>query len=87
MIHKTAIVSSKAEIDTTVKVGPYSVIDDNVKIDSNTNQYFKLLKQSAVKLNLTELSMGMSSDFEKAIINGSTYLRLGTAILGERSIK
>ena len=36
MIHKTAIVSSKAEIDTTVKVGPYSVIDDNVKIDSNT---------------------------------------------------
>jgi len=36
MIHKTAIVSSKAEIDTTVNVGPYSIIDDNVKIDSNT---------------------------------------------------
>jgi uncharacterized pyridoxal phosphate-containing UPF0001 family protein len=38
-------------------------------------------------LNLKELSMGMSSDFEKAIINGSTYLRLGTAILGERNVK
>jgi len=31
------------------------------------------------------LSMGMSSDFEEAIINGSTYLRLGTKILGERN--
>ena len=27
--------------------------------------------------------MGMSSDFEDAIINGSTYLRLGTLILGK----
>ena len=34
--------------------------------------------------NLKDLSMGMSSDFEEAIINGSTYLRLGTKILGER---
>jgi uncharacterized pyridoxal phosphate-containing UPF0001 family protein len=28
--------------------------------------------------------MGMSSDFEEAIVHGSTYLRLGTIILGER---
>ena len=56
-------------------------------INLNSDKYFKILKKSAEKLNLKELSMGMSSDFEKAIINGSTYLRLGTAILGERSIK
>ena len=56
-------------------------------ISLNSHKYFKILKKSAEKLNLKELSMGMSSDFEKAIINGSTYLRLGTAILGERSIK
>ena len=37
------------------------------------------------KLDLKNLSMGMSSDFEHAIINGSTYLRLGTIILGERN--
>jgi len=48
--------------------------------------YFKLLKEVAIKLNLKDLSMGMSSDFEHAIINGSTYLRLGTKILGERNI-
>ena len=56
-------------------------------VNFNSDKYFKILKKSAEKLNLKELSMGMSSDFEKAIINGSTYLRLGTAILGERSIK
>jgi len=56
-------------------------------VNLNSDKYFKILKKLAVKLNLKQLSMGMSSDFEKAIINGSTYLRLGTAILGERSIK
>ena len=52
--------------------------------ESNSEEYFKMLKKVAEKLNLKELSMGMSSDFEKAILNGSTYLRLGTKILGER---
>ena len=56
-------------------------------INLNSDKYFKILKKSAEKLNLKELSMGTSSDFDKAIINGSTYLRLGTVILGERSIK
>ena len=56
-------------------------------INLNSDKFFKILKSSADKLNLKDLSMGMSSDFEKAIINGSTYLRLGTAILGERNIK
>ena len=51
----------------------------------NSPEYFKMLKNAAEKLNLKELSMGMSSDFEKAILNGSTYLRLGTIILGERN--
>ena len=53
--------------------------------ESNSEEYFKMLKKVAEKLNLKELSMGMSSDFEQAIINGSTYLRLGTIIFGERS--
>ena len=30
--------------------------------------------------------MGMSSDFEQAILSGSTYLRLGTIIFGERNL-
>ena len=54
-------------------------------IESSPPQYFKILKNTAEKLNLKDLSMGMSSDFEQAVINGSTYLRLGTIILGERN--
>ena len=53
-------------------------------IVSYSQKYFKLLKQNAERLNLKELSMGMSSDFEEAILNGSTYIRLGTLILGKR---
>ena len=56
-------------------------------VNLNSDKFFKILKSLAEKLNLKELSMGMSSDFEKAIINGSTYLRLGTAILGERNTR
>ena len=55
-------------------------------IDRNSNEYFKLLKRSSDGLNLKELSMGMSSDFDSAVINGSTFLRLGTLIMGERNI-
>ena len=54
-------------------------------VDSNSQEYFKKLKKAAKQLNLEDLSMGMSSDYEQAILSGSTYLRLGTIILGERN--
>ena len=54
--------------------------------DSDSSKYFKTLKKSSEKLNLVDLSMGMSSDYEQAMLNGSTYLRLGTAIFGQRKI-
>jgi len=52
--------------------------------NSDSSKYFKLLKENADKFNLKELSMGMSGDYEEALLYGATYLRLGTAILGER---
>jgi hypothetical protein len=55
-------------------------------INSDSDKYFKKLKECASDLKLNELSMGMSADFRKALENGSTYLRLGTLILGERKI-
>lgn len=42
------------------------------------------LQQKYPELDLTELSMGMSGDFEIAIEEGSTLVRVGTAIFGER---
>ena len=53
-------------------------------IGKETYKYFEKLKIVSEKLNLKDLSMGMSSDFEQAVIHGSTYLRLGTLILGKR---
>ncbi len=46
--------------------------------------HFALLKNLAAKNNLPELSMGMSGDFEIAIEEGATFVRVGTALFGER---
>ncbi len=52
--------------------------------DGSAFDYFKELKNLNINLNLKELSMGMSSDYLKAVENHSTYLRVGSAIFGER---
>ena len=48
------------------------------------NPFFQELNHLNKNLNLQELSMGMSSDYLKAVENYSTYLRIGSAIFGER---
>lgn len=42
--------------------------------------YFKKLAELAKENNLNELSMGMSNDYESAINNGATYIRIGSKI-------
>lgn len=46
--------------------------------------YFKKLKLLADENNLSELSMGMSSDYVEAIKLGATYIRIGSLIFGTR---
>ena len=53
--------------------------------DEEPSLHFALLAKIAARLGLTELSMGMSGDFEKAIAFGATYVRIGTAIFGART--
>ena len=53
--------------------------------DENTEKYFKSLSELNSSLGLKELSMGMSSDYMKAINYKATYLRIGSLIFGERS--
>ena len=55
-------------------------------VESDSDKYFKLLKDNSEKFELKDLSMGMSDDYEKAILYQSTYLRIGTAIFGKRKI-
>ena len=45
--------------------------------------YFKKLKLLADDLKIKDLSMGMSNDYEPAIQNGSTFVRIGSKIFGE----
>jgi PLP dependent protein len=53
-------------------------------IDDDPVPYFRMLKSLATELGLRSLSMGMSADFEVAIANGATHVRVGSAIFGER---
>ncbi len=53
--------------------------------NANPVPYFTLLAKLARDNGLDQLSMGMSGDFEKAIKLGATYIRVGTALFGERA--
>jgi PLP dependent protein len=43
-----------------------------------------MLADLAKKSGVKHLSMGMSGDFEKAIAEGATHIRIGSAIFGSR---
>ena len=53
--------------------------------DNNEEKYFLKMKELKDELRLDDLSMGMSNDYLKAIRYGSTYVRIGSKIFGERS--
>jgi pyridoxal phosphate enzyme (YggS family) len=53
-------------------------------VDSDPRPHFAWLAQLAAKHGLPTLSMGMSADFEIAIAEGATLVRVGTAIFGHR---
>ena len=55
--------------------------------DDNTEKYFSNVSQLNYELGLKDLSMGMSSDYKIAIKYKSTFLRIGSAILGHRTFK
>lgn len=46
--------------------------------------HFRLLREVRDRLGLEELSMGMSADWQEAVEEGATFVRIGTAIFGER---
>jgi pyridoxal phosphate enzyme (YggS family) len=47
--------------------------------------YFRKLRELATQYQLPELSMGMTHDFEVAIEEGATMVRIGTGLFGKRS--
>lgn len=76
------------KIDGLMTIGP-------TKPDNNKRKRaFKSLKDLFTKINrslpldkkMTEISMGMSGDFELGVESGSTMVRVGTAIFGKREV-
>ena len=53
-------------------------------VHEEASLHFALLKKISENCGLKYLSMGMSSDFEKAISFGATHIRVGSAIFGDR---
>ncbi len=65
------------ELSGLMAVGP-------VEIGERSRACFRWLARRAAELGLRELSMGMSDDFEMAVAEGATTLRLGRVLFGPR---
>ena len=67
-------------------IAPKCDIDEVSRHFSNMKELFdQTAKQSYRNVTMTELSMGMSSDFEAAIKHGATMVRIGSLIFGPRN--
>ena len=53
-------------------------------VDDEPSPHFAFLKKLAREADVKELSMGMSDDYDIAIQQGATFVRVGTALFGER---
>ena len=53
--------------------------------DVEAAPFFALLAELSARYGLPQLSMGMTDDFETAIMLGATHIRVGTALFGERT--
>ena len=63
-------------------IGTMCIPPDN----QDPKPFFKEMLNLNNKINLPEISMGMTNDFLEAVEFKSTYLRIGTGIFGKRSI-
>lgn len=75
---------TKIEVVGLMTMAPYS---DNKELIRSVFRNLKKLQQEVVALKLpyapcTELSMGMSNDYEIAVEEGATFVRIGTALVG-----
>ena len=85
----------KGGIDPSNLQNFYNKCKDEFKLDivglmcippqNNVETYFSEMQKLNKMLNLNELSMGMSADYLKAKKFGSTFVRIGSKIFGERS--
>jgi pyridoxal phosphate enzyme (YggS family) len=68
-----------------LRVRGLMTIPPEVERAEDSRRWFRQLRELAERHGLRELSMGMSGDFEVAIEEGATMVRVGTAIFGPRA--
>jgi PLP dependent protein len=69
---------------SAVKVRGLMAIPPEAKEPDDSRVWFRALRKLGERYSFTQLSMGMSGDFEVAIEEGATMVRVGTAIFGPR---
>lgn len=75
---QTVLSYSQVHLTGLMTIGP-TVSDSEL-----SRPYFRQLKNHAHRLGVEKISMGMSQDFDVAIQEGATHVRVGSAIFGER---
>ena len=70
-----------------VRVRGLMAIPPEVERAEESRPWFRRLREMADKHGLRDRSMGMSGDFEVAIEEGATMVRVGTAIFGQRPLR
>lgn len=75
---QTVLSYSQVHLTGLMTIGP-SVSDPEL-----SRPYFRELRNHAHRLGVEKISMGMSQDFDVAIQEGATHIRVGSAIFGSR---
>ena len=65
-------------------IPPNNISEENLQSIYKETRKIRDLVQTSIEKRCNNLSMGMSNDYEIAIAEGATHIRLGTALFGER---
>ena len=79
-----SLVAAFRSLDTLHLRG-FMAVPPPVDNPEDARPFFRRLKQLATDFGLSELSMGMTHDFEVAVEEGATMIRIGTGLFGARS--
>lgn len=85
---KAGVIPADADAFITACRGTQGLAVDGLMcippVDEEPSPHFALLAKIAARNGLSQLSMGMSADYEIAVAFGATHVRVGTAIFGAR---
>ena len=75
---------SQVEVHGLMTIPPFAADIEKARVHFSDLRALRDELQESIGTPLPELSMGMSNDFEIAIEEGATFVRVGTSIFGER---